>query len=55
MDGEEKWGTEGAHLGRMRVGREKENHPRLQRMVKDSVVGFCFLRGGGVTFLKEWL
>lgn len=40
MDGEEKWGTEGAHLVRMRVGREKENHPRLQRMVKDRMVGF---------------
>lgn len=39
MDGEEKWGTEGAQLVRMRVGREKENHPRLQRMVKDRMVG----------------
>lgn len=44
MDREEKWGTEGAHLVTTRVGREKENHPRLQRMVKDRVVGvFNFL------------
>lgn len=52
MDREEKWGTEGAHLVTMRVGREKENHPRLQRMVKDRVVGvfnflfFCHISKG---------
>lgn len=53
--GGEKWGTEGAHLVRMRVGREKENHPRLQRMVKDRMVVFLKKKKNVVTFLKEWL